>query len=391
MLTAVKKINLPEWILTPQLKQLRAVLNDADLRAPQTLLVGGCVRNALINATPTDIDLATKLPPEDVMRYAQENGFKAIPTGLDHGTVTVVVDGQAFEITTLRKDVETDGRHAEVNFTDDWIEDAKRRDFTINSLLADLQGNVFDPLGDGVNDLDNKRIVFIDKAAERIGEDHLRILRFFRFYAQYGQGEIDAEGLKACAQLADKVYELSRERITQEFLKILAVDHADDVLKIMIDNKVLLKIIDQNYQPEILERLCALQIEHDAVNIEARLFVLAGNKSCIFEDYLRLSHAQLKFIIKLEMALHADFYGDARALKKAIFYHGNDLICQGYLLAVALGKVEIQNDMINFTKEWQAPVCPITGQDLLAEGYQTGPELGVELKQRQEEWLESVI
>ena len=391
MLQSVKSIKLPDWILTPQLEMLMGVLNNPQVTEPQTLLVGGCVRNAIMKGAPTDIDLATKLSPEDVLRCAEENNFKAIPTGIEHGTVTIIIDGRSFEVTTLRKDVETDGRHAEVAFTDDWVEDAKRRDFTVNSLLSAFKGNIYDPLEKGISDLNSKRIVFVSNPLIRIEEDHLRILRFFRFHAYYGQGEIDKEGLQACRQMADKVYELSRERITQEFMKILAVNDAPQILKIMIDSSILSKLIDKNYQAEALDRLCALQVVHGAVNVETRLFVLAGNRSRIFENYLRLSHAQLKFIIKLEMALGADFYSDPRALKKAIFYHGNDLICQGYLLAVALGQVEIQNDMLDFTKNWQAPECPITGKDLLAEGYQTGPELWQELRRRQEEWLEEVV
>ena len=202
---------------------------------------------------------------------------------------------------------------------------------------------------------------------------------------------MDDGALGACRDAADKISTLSRERIMQEFLKILSISDPTNVLKIMFDNNVVSNLADKNYQENVLQKLCVLQSEYDAVNIEARLFVLAGCQPKLFEEHMRLSHAQKNFIIKLQMASYAQLYADERALKKAIYYHGNDLMVQGYFLGVAMGQVEQSAQMIDFAQNWQAPKCPVTGATLMAEGYVTGPDLGQELKRREEEWLEDVV
>lgn len=358
---------------------------------PKSMFVGGCVRNALLEGAVTDVDIATQFAPEAVMEKLKAAGIKVIPTGIDHGTVTAVVNGTPFEITTLRQDVETDGRHAEVIFTEDWVQDAQRRDFTMNTLFADMSGNIYDPIETGIKDLQDRRVVFVGDPATRIAEDYLRILRFFRFHAVYGGGAPDVEALAACKGAADQISTLSRERITQEFLKILAVPDCFITLKIMFDHNVLSEIFDKDYQLGMLQNLCELQEEFGAVDIMARLFVLAGYKARFFDRCLRLSHAQKKLIVKMDMAVRSVSYDNERALKKAIFHHGNQLLLQGYLLMIARGDAQKDRGMIEMVTNWQAPECPISGKDLITEGYQTGPELGQELERRQEEWLEEVI
>ena len=353
----------------------------------QSLFVGGCVRNQLLNKQVDDIDIATQFKPEAIIKKLEAAGVKGVPTGIDHGTVTAVVAGKPYEITTLREDVATDGRHAEVKFTDDWVKDAARRDFKMNTLLADIEGNIYDPIGQGLADLKAQRVVFVGDPTARIAEDYLRILRFFRFHAFYGQGEMDAAALKACADTAEHISTLSRERVTSELLKILSVGHAAGILKIMFDHNVLREISDSKYQDAVLQKLCDLQRDHDAQDVVARLFVIGGNKPKFYDDVLRLTHSQKNFLVKLDMAYDTALYADDKALKKAIFYHGNDLLLQGYLLLAANGQVKVDRTLIDILKNWQAPACPITGEDLLAEGYQTGPELGQELVRRQEEWL----
>ncbi len=378
------------WMRDDNTQRIMRILNG-DCDAMQALFVGGCVRNWILNKDVYDIDIATRLTPDEVMKTLNAADVKVVPTGIDHGTVTAVIEEQHFEITTLRHDVQTDGRHAQVCFTQSWLEDAKRRDFTMNTLLADSEGHVYDPLGCGIADAKAGRVIFVGDASARIAEDYLRILRVFRFQAHYGQGEMDRSALEACRDEADKISTLSRERIMQEFLKILSVSDPSSVLKIMFDNNILQGLADTNYQASTLQKLCAVQNENDVVNIEARLFVLAGCQPKLFEEYMRLSHAQKNFIIKLQMASRAELYGDERALKKAIYYHGNDLMTQGYLLGVAIGQVERSAEMIDFAQNWQAPKCPITGETLMAEGYVTGPDLGQELKRREEEWLDGVV
>lgn len=391
MLAPVKKIQRPAWITAAETVVVMTGLGGFE-NPPKSMFVGGCVRNELMEKPVQDIDIATQYTPEEVMNIFDDiDHVQVIPTGLDHGTVTVVFKKKHFEITTLRHDAITDGRHAKIVYIDDWVEDAMRRDFTMNTLLADGYGNIYDPLGSGLSDIDKGRIVFVGDAEKRIQEDALRILRFFRFHAGYGAGDIDGDGLKACAKHHDLIKGLSRERIMQEFLKILDGDEPMPVLKIMFDNKVLSEIVDSNYNEGTLKILCEYQDHYSAPNTMARLFVLAGNKARFFDDYLRLSHAQKKELIKMDMVVSAMTFDDQKALKKAIFHHGNDIILQGYLLKTAIGAGKIEAEMIQTLQNWQAPECPITGQDLINEGYVTGPDLGQELERRQAEWLEEVL
>src|SRR5436305_15066794 len=216
-----------------------------------TRYVGGAIRDDLLGLPVTDIDLATRIPPDEVIRRLEAAKIKAVPTGIEHGTVTAVRDGHPFEITTLRRDVSTDGRRATVAFTDDWQDDAARRDFTINALSADpVTGELFDYFG-GLADLEQRHIRFIGDPLQRIAEDHLRILRFFRFHARFDAGEPEAAALDACTARANDLMALSRERIADEVLKLLAVANPSTTLGIMLDRSILKPVL-----PEItLERV----------------------------------------------------------------------------------------------------------------------------------------
>ena len=387
---AVKKINLPDWLCNAQTQKIMSLIGG-NVDNPQSMLVGGCVRNAVIGGAMTDIDIATQLEPQEIVEILNAANIKNIPTGIEHGTITAVIEGHPFEITTLRDDVETDGRHAKVVFTKDWSVDAHRRDFTMNSLFADMKGNVYDPVGQGIKDLEGGYVRFVGKARIRIEEDYLRILRYFRFYAQYGKGEFDQDALQACKEAADNISSLSKERITNEFLKILDTDLAPKVLAVMYENQVLSEFNNDGFEPEFLSSLIELQKEYSAPNTMSRYFVVMGNKARFHDEFLRLPHASKNFLIKLEMVSANDFFKDEKSLKRAIYYHGNDLLLQGYLVFVASGRAVQDDDMIALMKDWQAPAFPVTGETLLAEGYQTGPELGQELSRREEEWLETVI
>lgn len=207
--------------------------------------VGGCVRNALIGAPVADIDIATTLKPEETDRAIRAAGLKAVPTGIAHGTVTAVSERQPFEITTLRRDVSTDGRNATVAFTDDWAEDAARRDFRLNALYADGEGRVFDPTGEGVADAAAGRIVFVGEPETRIREDYLRILRFFRFFAWYGRGEPDRAALAACRALASGMTRLSAERVSKELMTLLAAPDPRVAMAAMAEAGVLAQILPE--------------------------------------------------------------------------------------------------------------------------------------------------
>jgi poly(A) polymerase len=240
----VRRLDDQPWLTAPATRAVMAALEAAG--GPDCArFVGGCVRNALIGAPVADIDIATTLKPEETDRAIRAAGLKAVPTGMAHGTVTAVSAHQPFEITTLRRDVTTDGRNATVAFTDDWAEDAARRDFRLNALYADGEGQVFDPTGAGVSDAVAGRIVFVGDPETRIQEDYLRILRFFRFFAWYGRGEPDAAALAACGALAPGMTRLSAERVSKELMTLLAAPDPREAMAAMSAAGVLAQILPE--------------------------------------------------------------------------------------------------------------------------------------------------
>src|SRR5688572_16587378 len=244
---------------------MRPLLDALDAASGATRYVGGCVRDTLLGIPVRDVDLATRLTPEEVMTRLETAGIKAIPTGLAHGTVTAVVGGAPVEVTTLRRDVSTDGRRATIAYTDDWKEDAARRDFTINAFLADpISRELFDYFG-GHADLEARRVRFIGDPLVRIAEDHLRILRFFRFHARFGGSEVDAAALEACTERANDLMALSRERIADELLKLLGFDAPVESLSLMVGRSILRPVLPEIDEAGVgrLERLVAREAEAD--------------------------------------------------------------------------------------------------------------------------------
>src|SRR6185295_18314721 len=237
--------------------------------------VGGCVRNALLNEPVSDVDIATQLAPEKVMMAAIAAGMAAHPTGIEHGTVTLVADHHTFEVTTLRRDVETDGRRAVVEFTEDWAQDAQRRDFRMNALYCSLEGELFDPTGGGLDDIRDRRIIFVGDAETRIREDYLRILRFFRFYAWYGHGLPDAAGLAACNKLRNGLTGISAERIWMEMKKLLAAQKPIAALEAMDDAGVFDALFDEAKGLDLLNKVVGLETrEHFAQDPMVRFLAL---------------------------------------------------------------------------------------------------------------------
>jgi poly(A) polymerase len=257
-------ISHAEWLHWPQTRAVFAALSPEGVA---TRAVGGAVRDALIGRAAREVDLATTAPPKQVMALAARAGLKAIPTGIDHGTVTVVADGTRFEVTTLRRDVETFGRHARVAFTDDWAQDAGRRDFTINALYAGVDGEVFDPLG-GMADIEARRVRFIGDPVARIREDYLRILRFFRFSADYGRPPYDAAALAACTRERAGMSRLSPERVRAEILRLLGLGGAGAALWAMFDHGLLVDVLGGVPYLTRFERLAAIE---SAINACARV------------------------------------------------------------------------------------------------------------------------
>jgi poly(A) polymerase len=369
----------------------RAVM---DALEGQARFVGGCVRNALLGLEVGDVDIATPLLPAEVIERIEAAGLRAVPTGIDHGTVTAVSGGRPFEITTLRRDVETDGRHATVEFSDDWIQDARRRDFTINTLLADRDGQVYDPLGLALADLQARRVVFVGDPDRRIAEDHLRILRFFRFHAFYGAGPPDVEALRACRKAAAKISTLSKERITQEFFKILSAPHPDEVLALMFANDVLNELRFPEYDPAFMSNLCAFQDRYGLAFIAARLLALAGIEERNIETLARvllIPKVFVKDMTAVRGVLALPDLSDEQAVRVAVYKFGRVATAQALMIELANDRVMngFAPAALNIIQKWDIPAFPVRGEDLIAQGIKPGPELGSRLAALEEEWIAS--
>jgi poly(A) polymerase len=390
MIKPSTSISLPAAMTSAPAKAVMAALSNWDKDDPAALFVGGCVRNALTGHVVDDIDIATIWLPQEIIEKLENVGIRAIPTGIEHGTITAVADGMAFEITTLRRDVETDGRRAVVAFTQDWAEDAARRDFTMNTLLADGTGNIFDPTREGLADLKAGRVVFVGNPAQRIAEDYLRILRFFRFHALYGMGMPDSAGLAACSAAADKIVRLSRERITQEMLRILGAPDPASILQTMFDNNVMRDLPDHAYLPSALKRLCLLQYRYRAPDNIARLAVVAGtNPSHIsrLEKYFTFSRQQYRILeLVSQLAITLAPVTEKR-IKTFIYKHGSGITIQAVLIYYAQRNT-VPETYFESLLEWQPPSLPVSGDDVTTLGISPGPEVGRLLGALEEWWIE---
>jgi poly(A) polymerase len=364
-------MTLPEaaWRDHPALARIIEALGPGSAR-----IVGGAVRDTLLGIETADVDLATVHAPEHVIDLLEAARIKAIPTGLQHGTITAVANDEVYEVTTLRRDVATDGRHATVAFTDDWQEDAARRDFTINALYADpATGELFDYFG-GIEDLKTGRVRFIGDPLVRIAEDHLRILRFFRFLARFGD-EPDAAGLKACADRANDLMALSRERIANELLRLLVAPRAFQVVNLMIEQgifrPVLPEITDAARFGALIEREAAANIAPDPIRALAALLPADPKVALDVGARLKLSKKQRQ---QLESAtLPPD--AEPRALAYRL---GVDLAIDRLLLA---------GSDVSALADWTPPRLPLSGGDLVARGLQAGPDVARTLRRVEDRWI----
>ena len=367
----------------------RAVVAALTARGRPVRFVGGCVRDALAGREVSDVDIATPEPPARVLELLAAAKIKAVPTGIEHGTVTAIVDARPFEITTLRRDVSTDGRRAVVAFTDSWTEDAARRDLTINALSADPDGTVHDPFG-GAADLAAGRVRFVGDAATRIREDVLRILRFFRFHAHYGRGAPDAEGFAACRQLASLLPGLSGERIAAELRRLLAATDAAATIELMRDAAILAPIL-----PELrdLARLRGLQGASDPAARDPLLRLAAllpddAEVARTLAERLRLSSDERAWLVLLANppAQLWPAHG-ATALRRALHRLGADLVRDLSLLALARGDAASGQPALAAAAAWTPVTLPVRGQDALDLGVPTGPRVG-RLIEAVEAWWE---
>ena len=382
------KLPKASWQRREGMKPLLAAL---DAEGGATRYVGGCVRDTLLGLPVSDVDLATRLPPESVMERLARARIKAVPTGIAHGTVTAVVAGKPVEVTTLRRDVATDGRRATIAYTDDWRKDAARRDFTINALFADpVTLEVHDYFG-GEQDLAARRVRFIGDPLTRIAEDHLRILRFFRFHARFGAGEPDAEGLDACTARANDLMALSRERIADELLNLLGLDDPAATVWLMAERGIFAPVLPEvdrhgadrvaflvprekaaEVKPEGIRRLGALlpRDQHCAAAVAARL---------------RLSKALRARLLCIEHGGRDAPQDDPLALAYSV---GAECATDRLLLEQRLDAAEAA-EKIRRLRGWQRPRLRIGGGDLIAMGLEAGPVVARTLQAIEREWAQA--
>lgn len=350
--------------------------------------VGGCVRNALLDQPIDDIDIATTLRPEETDRAIRAAGLKAVPTGMAHGTVTAISERTPFEITTLRRDVSTDGRNATVAFTDDWAEDAARRDFRLNAIYADGHGAIFDPTGQGVADALAGRIVFVGEAETRVREDYLRILRFFRFFAWYGRGAPDATAMQACAALASGMTRLSAERVSKELLKLLAAPEPLEAVEALQTAGVLDIVLPEHGG---LARFSALAGQSGDAGL--RLMALLPSDSDVLRAVsvrLRLSNAvrdRMTAAARAFASVNLDM-SDAEA-RAALYRHGASAFEDAVRLrgAEAVGREAEAQRLMAVAQTWTIPVLPVSGRDLARLGVAQGPDAGRILKAFEADWI----
>jgi poly(A) polymerase len=373
------KIDVEKW---RKRRGMARVLDALGADEGLTRYVGGAVRDDLLHLPFSDVDLATRLRPDQVVERLEAAKIRAVPTGIDHGTITAVSNGHPIEVTSLRRDVATDGRRATIAFTDDWMEDAARRDFTINALSADpLTGEVHDYFG-GTDDLLARRVRFIGQPLERIAEDHLRILRFFRFHARFGAGAPDAEALAACAARANDLMALSRERIADELLKLLAVTDPSPTVAIMLDRDILRPVL-----PEIarsaLQRLDVLVKAEERAGIPPdplrRLAALLPQDSAVAGDIaarLKLSNKARK---RLECAAGAPVPANAQSFA---YFAGLECAVDRLLLGGEADRAKV-------ITQWESPRLPIGGGALIERGLEPGPVVAKTLQSIERRWVEA--
>ncbi|TLP48300.1 CCA tRNA nucleotidyltransferase [Cohaesibacter sp. CAU 1516] len=382
-----------DWLNRPDLQALFTLLNRD---GHEVRVVGGAVRNALLGEPVGDIDCATTAPPSLVMDWARAEDIRVLPTGLDHGTVTLLIDDTPFEVTTLRSDVETDGRHAKVAFGRDWAEDARRRDFTMNALYLDHEGRLYDPTGLGIADARIRCVRFIGDASERIAEDYLRVLRFFRFYAHYGKHFTDQD-YHACIEAQSNLSSLSAERVGAEMTKLLRGAYASEALQVMHEGGMLGDILRCVPRLGRFDRLVSMSREmHLKPTVPLLLTVLCVK---VEEDALRLARTlRLPNRMRDHMVRLVNGVGpiddmSEERLQQLAYWHGKDVAQDLAMLALVYHQIAPDLTSLSMMMRnldlWDAPRFPINGRDLIAFGIKPGPKMGEWLHDLETLWVES--
>ncbi|MFZ3228166.1 MAG: CCA tRNA nucleotidyltransferase [Xanthobacteraceae bacterium] len=379
------------WLRNGEVARLLAALGcDGE----EARVVGGAVRNALLRLSVDEIDVATTALPEEVVRRVEAAGWKAIPTGIDHGTVTVIIDGKPFEVTTLRQDVETYGRKAKVMFGRDWRTDAERRDFTINALSATADGRIYDYVG-GVADIAARRVRFIGEPATRVAEDYLRILRFFRFHAWYGQGHPDAAGLHACILARAGLETLSSERVRMELLKLLLAPHATPTLAVMAETGILGAVLGgvpllASFENAVKAE-AAMGFSADAVRRLGALAVTVKEDGERLGQRLRLSNAEAERLVALEHWWRVLPAAGEQAAHALLYHLGPQSFTDRVLIAwsrSAGGAADrAWHELANLPQRWTPPKFPLKAANFLDRGLAAGPALGAAMRAAEGAWI----
>lgn len=390
-----------DWLRGEALQRLLAVLS-AD--GEEARVVGGAVRNTLLGLPITDVDIAATTPPAETASRAEAAGFKAVPTGFGHGTVTIVAKGRSFEVTTLRRDVETDGRHARVAFGRDWRVDAERRDFTVNALYCDADGAILDLVG-GMPDIATRTLRFIGDPVRRIEEDYLRILRFFRFFAWYGEGRPDAEGLRACARLKGGIAKLSAERVWMEIKKLLAAPDPSRALLWARQAGVLSAALPESerWGIDAIHGLVGAERLHgwapDAILRLEGIVPPDAERLAAFAKRMKLSNAERDRLLAFATADAADAAMGDDAFRARLYFGDRGGIRDRLRLALAVrhGRSESAaimetarlNEQLRLGESFDPPPFPVTGEDVKTAGVESGPAVGAEIDRLKRLWVAS--
>ena len=382
------------WLSQRPLSDILAVLDRA---GEEARVVGGAIRNTLFGDPPGDIDIATTALPEEVISRVKSAGFKAVPTGIEHGTITAVADGQPFEITTLREDVETFGRRAKVAFGRDWKRDAERRDFTMNALSATRQGVIYDYVS-GLADIAARRVRFIGDAASRISEDYLRILRFFRFHAQYGKGAPDPEGVAACIAGRAGLEQLSRERIRMELLELLLARDAVGSLAVMTESGLLDRLLGgvpllASFSNMIKLEL-TLKLSPDCARRLGALGVSVTEEADRLRERLRVSNAEYGRLTSMaDRWWHISSAWDQQRARVLLYRLGRERYLDRVLLAWSRSSESAGDErwfsLATLPEQWMIPTFPLRAADFISRGLAKGPQLGRALATAEEAWTAS--
>jgi len=374
--------------------EVAALLGLLNSQGEEARVVGGAVRNALLRLPVDELDIATTAVPDEVVRRVEGAGWKTVPTGIERGTVTVLIGGRPFEVTTLRRDVETYGRKAKVVFGRDWVADAERRDFTINALSLSVEGKVHDYVG-GLADLATHRVRFIGDPAQRIAEDYLRILRFFRFHAWYGQGTPDPAGLDACIRARGGIETLSRERVRTELLKLMLAPHATPTLALMSETGLLGSVLGGVALLASFENMVKVEaaagFEADAVRRLGALSVWVAEDGERLAQRLRLSNADAERLSALERWWQISPAAGEHFARTLLYRLGAQHFVDQVLLAwsrSAAGAVHREwRALAEMPQTWTAPEFPLRASDFIARGLAPGPALGAAMRSAETSWI----